>query len=108
MPKLMTFLISAVIHELIITYALGFFYPILFILFTGPGIILIQNTKNLKSISVNLAFWLEMYIGGSLLFTTYLIESFARKRISDEFIYSEWGNVGYFIPRTFYLGEVAV
>jgi sterol O-acyltransferase len=37
-PKLLTFLISAVIHELIITYALGFFYPILFILFTGPGI----------------------------------------------------------------------
>lgn len=36
-PKLMTFLISAVIHELIITYALGFFYPILFLLFTGPG-----------------------------------------------------------------------
>jgi sterol O-acyltransferase len=33
----MTFFISAIIHELIITYALGFFYPILFILFTGPG-----------------------------------------------------------------------
>ena len=96
MPKMLTFLISAVIHELIITYALGFFYPILFILFTGPGmfffkekgIILIQNKKNLKSISVNLAFWLEMYIGGSLLFTFYLVESFARKRISDEFIMS--------------------
>lgn len=39
MPKMLTFLISAVIHELIITYALGFFYPILFILFTGPGIV---------------------------------------------------------------------
>lgn len=37
LPKLLTFMISAVIHELIITYALGFFYPILFILFTGPG-----------------------------------------------------------------------
>lgn len=47
------------------------------------GIILIQNQKNLKSISVNLAFWLEMYIGGSLLFTFYLVESFARKRVSD-------------------------
>jgi len=37
----MTFLISAVIHELIISYALGFFYPILFLLFTGPGIYLL-------------------------------------------------------------------
>lgn len=52
----------------------------------NSGIILIQNAKNLKGISVNLAFWLEMYIGGSLLFTFYLVESFARKRISDEFI----------------------
>jgi hypothetical protein len=85
----------------------------LFILFTGPGIIfylikgiiLIQNQKNLKTISVNLAFWLEMYIGGSLLFTFYLVESFARKRITDEFIMGEWGSVGYFIPRTIYLGQ---
>lgn len=113
MPKMLTFLISAVIHELIMTYALGFFYPILFILFTGPGIffikekgiILIQNQKNLKSISVNLAFWLEMYIGGSLLFTFYLVESFARKRISDDFIMSQWGSIGYFVPRTIYLGQ---
>lgn len=69
------------------------------------GIILIQNQKNLKSISVNLAFWLEMYIGGSLLFTFYLVESFARKRVSDEFILSQWGSIGYFVPRTIYLGH---
>ena len=37
LPKIMTFMISAVIHELIITYALGFVYPILLLLFTGPG-----------------------------------------------------------------------
>jgi len=54
----MTFLISAVIHEGIICLALGFFYPILFILFTGPGIILIQNQRKLKSISINFMFWL--------------------------------------------------
>jgi sterol O-acyltransferase len=35
--QLITFIISAVIHEFIIYYALGFFYPILFILFSGPG-----------------------------------------------------------------------
>jgi hypothetical protein len=35
--QLITFIISAVIHEFIIFYAIGFFYPILFILFTGPG-----------------------------------------------------------------------
>lgn len=35
--QLMTFAISAYIHELVIYYAIGFFYPILFILFAGPG-----------------------------------------------------------------------
>lgn len=49
MPKLLTFLISAVIHELIITYALGFFYPILFILFTGPGMVFINCRYNIDS-----------------------------------------------------------
>ena len=46
-----------------------------------------------------------MYIGGSLLFTFYLVESFARKRISDQFIMGQWGSIGYFIPRTIYLGQ---
>jgi sterol O-acyltransferase len=35
--QLLTFIISAIIHEWIIYYAIGFFYPILFILFAGPG-----------------------------------------------------------------------
>lgn len=83
MSQLVTFLISAVIHEAIVCLALGFFYPILFILFTGPGIILIQNQRKLKSISINFMFWLEMYIGTSLLFSFYLVESFAREVISD-------------------------
>lgn len=43
--SLVTFLISAVIHELILTCVLGFFYPILFLIFSGPGILLIQHTK---------------------------------------------------------------
>ena len=37
--QLITFIISAIIHELIIYFAIGFFYPILFILFAGPGIL---------------------------------------------------------------------
>lgn len=36
-PQLLTFVISALIHEFIIYFAIGFFYPILFILFAGPG-----------------------------------------------------------------------
>ena len=71
--KLTTFLISAIIHELIVCMGIGFVFPILFILFTGPGILLIQNQRKLKSISINLLFWLEMYIGAALLFSFYLV-----------------------------------
>lgn len=106
MSQLATFLISAVIHEAIVCLALGFFYPILFILFTGPGIILIQNQRKLKSISINFMFWLEMYIGTSLLFSFYLVESFAREVISDETVRADFHSLALFIPRTFYLGKL--
>ena len=36
--RVITFLMSAIFHELIIIEAIGFFYPVLFLLFTGPGI----------------------------------------------------------------------
>ncbi len=37
LAKLLTFLISALIHELILIKASGLFYPVLFVMFTGPG-----------------------------------------------------------------------
>jgi len=40
-PQMATFIFSAIIHEFIISYAIGFFYPILFILFAGPGTLLL-------------------------------------------------------------------
>ena len=81
--QLITFIISAIIHELIIYYAIGFFYPILFILFAGPGILFMQ-IPSIRRNSVNLIFWLEMYIGTSMMFAFYLVEVYARERISDQ------------------------
>lgn len=108
LPQIATFIISAVIHEIIVCFAIGFFYPILFILFTGPGIILIQNQKRMKSIAVNFLFWLEMYIGSALLFSCYLVESFARETISDEIIEKDFPNISFLIPRTLYLGQGSI
>ncbi len=85
--QILTFIISAVIHELIIACSIGFFYPILFIFFTGPGILLISNQKKLKRISLNFFFWLEIYIGITFVITAYLVESFARKKVPESMIY---------------------
>jgi sterol O-acyltransferase len=108
--KLSTFLISALIHELILIEASGFFYPVLFLMFTGPGtnlsdigIILIQNQKRLKIISSNFSFWIEMYLGTSLLFVLYLMEYYARSIVSSDEIKAKWGILGFLVPRTAYL-----
>lgn len=55
--------------------------------------------------SVNLIFWLEMYIGTSMMFTFYLVEVFARQKVGDGAIEEEWGWLSSLIPRTFYLGQ---
>jgi hypothetical protein len=63
------------------------------------------QSKSLRKTSVNLIFWLEMYIGTAMMFTFYLVECFARIKITDEFIENRWGSMGLFVPRTFYLGQ---
>ena len=47
-----------------------------------------------------------MYIGTSMMFTLYLVEVFAREKISDKFMSELWGGLSFLIPRTFYLGQV--
>jgi len=55
--------------------------------------------------SVNLVFWLEMYIGTSMMFTLYLVEVFARMKITDHQMDEIWGSsFSWMIPRTLYLG----
>lgn len=102
--QFLTFIISAIIHEAIIYYAIGFFYPILFLLFAGPGILFMQMTYIRKS-SINLIFWLEMYIGMAIMMTLYLVECFAREKIPDSVVASDWGSLSVIIPRTLYLGQ---
>lgn len=58
----------------------------------------------MKKHSVNLLFWIEMYIGTSMMFTLYLVECFARQQIHDDFISFKWGSLSFLIPRTLYLG----
>lgn len=104
LAQLLTFIISAIIHEWIIYHAIGFFYPILFILFAGPGILFMQMAS-LRKTSVNLIFWLEMYIGTSIMFTLYLVQCFSRQKVGDSTIESQWGSFSPLIPRTLYLGR---
>lgn len=40
----------------------------------------------MKMVTINLFFWIEMYIGTSMIFMLYLMEYLARARFSDQFV----------------------
>ena len=77
MNLFVTFFLSAVLHEVIVTCALGFFFPILFFMFGGPGVILTQM-KFGNGPYVGTTFWALMMIGSGLLMALYCREYFAR------------------------------
>ena len=65
-----------------------------------------MQSTNIKKMSVNLLFWLKMYLGTAIMISLYLIESFARHKINDQFINEKWGVLSFCIPRTLYLNQI--
>ena len=96
--QLATFLLSAIIHEVILTPVLGFFFPILFVLFVGPGVTLFYATQNFQSRVINVVFWALMFISQGFMFSLYFKEHFARRdaNVNQE----KWGYWYYLVPRS--------
>ncbi|XP_052797316.1 sterol O-acyltransferase 1-like isoform X2 [Mya arenaria] len=81
------FLLSAVFHEYVLIMALGFFYPVLFVMFMGAGFgfIFVKGTSR----SWNVFLWLALLMGMGILLCLYTIEWYARqncKQFSDDFL----------------------
>ncbi|CDW73192.1 mboat family protein [Stylonychia lemnae] len=76
--KLLVFFISAIIHEIIITCGFGFFFPILFLLFGGPGVIF-TTFKFGNSGYAGTMFWLLMLIGSGIILVCSCREFYARQ-----------------------------
>eukprot|EP00347_Sterkiella_histriomuscorum_P008862 403343458 len=76
--KYMVFLISAVIHEIIMTCGLGFFFPVLFVLFGGPGVIFTKIHFGSHSY-VGTMFWFLMLIGSGIIMVLICREFYARQ-----------------------------
>lgn len=69
---ILTFLISAIIHEYAVAVALGFYKPILFIMFMFPGVLFIPLTKSYKgSRGWNVFMWAMLIVGHGMLFGLY-------------------------------------
>ncbi|OMJ66449.1 hypothetical protein SteCoe_36691 [Stentor coeruleus] len=90
------FMLSALIHELVLAVSIHFFYPILFILFGGPGV-LCTFVGSKDSRIVNVIVWSCFFIGNGLLAVFYSWEHFARQTMD---LSGKYGWKSFFIPHS--------
>ncbi|XP_011067343.1 PREDICTED: sterol O-acyltransferase 2-like, partial [Acromyrmex echinatior] len=69
------FFISAIVHEYILAFAFGFFYPVIFILFITIGFPMFFIRKTFS----NLFMWLSWSLGTGIIFSLHAIELYARQ-----------------------------
>ena len=104
---LTSFVVSAVVHEYIISIALGFFLPILGALFSGPGLLFILLTKNQTNRLWNVFMWIMLATGNAFLMVLYIREYFCRLKNTppaDPLSGMSWGELGWWdvlVPRTY-------
>ncbi|RZC42580.1 sterol O-acyltransferase 1, partial [Asbolus verrucosus] len=78
LAKFAVFGISAVVHEWIVTYMLGFFFPLLFIEFLFLGSLFNFLGGAPKTAVFNILFWYALSFGAGSLATMYAFEFYAR------------------------------
>ncbi|XP_055352626.1 sterol O-acyltransferase 2-like [Paramacrobiotus metropolitanus] len=75
---LVTFLLSAVVHEYLMCCLLRMFYPVIFVLFAVFGVWMVFVTKTKSSHAWNVVMWLSIFLGQGVLMTLYGSEYYAR------------------------------
>ena len=94
--KLMVFLVSVLIHEVILTMAFGFFYPVVSFFFGGPGILFTFIKK--KGVFYNIIFWMELLFGPGLIVVLYLWEF----NLQNAFVHIQYSKAYHkYIPKIF-------
>ncbi|XP_011062277.1 PREDICTED: sterol O-acyltransferase 1-like isoform X2 [Acromyrmex echinatior] len=69
------FLVSAIVHEYILAFGFGFFYPVMFMLFGVIGFAMFYVRKVVTS---NVFMWLSWSVGNGIMFSLYAMEFYAR------------------------------
>lgn len=88
--KIAVFFVSAAAHEYILTVTLGFFFPLLFVLFFGLG----QLFTNFKI--TNWLLWYTISLGTGIVVVGYAMEYHARLNCAQS---GNNGIIDYFLPR---------
>lgn len=72
------FVVSAIIHEAVLAFALRMWYPALMVLFGGPGVAFMSLTRGLAPRLGNVFLWINLSAGLGILIMLYSRELYAR------------------------------
>ncbi|XP_066146207.1 sterol O-acyltransferase 1 [Euwallacea fornicatus] len=97
LAKLTVFVISAVVHEWILTCMFGFFFPALFLIFTFAGGAL-SFVAIPKVDILNVLFWYSLAFGSGMLTSLYAMECIVRSNVPIE---NSGSLIDYIVPRLF-------
>lgn len=89
------FMLSAFVHEYVLTLVFRFFYPVLFVIFGGAGFA-ISNLRG-RSRLWNIGLWVGLFMGMGILMCLYSMEWYARKNCPPV-----QGLLDLFIPRSWF------
>ncbi|CAF0783601.1 unnamed protein product [Adineta ricciae] len=78
-PAICVVLLSATFHEYVMIFALGFFYPVMFLLFGVVGMLFLFLLPRNKGVVYNILLWTFLFIGLGLQSCFYFMEAYARK-----------------------------
>ncbi|CAF1122686.1 unnamed protein product [Adineta steineri] len=78
-PAVCVVLLSATFHEYVMIFALGFFYPVMFLLFGVVGMGFLFFLPRNKGVVYNILLWAFLLIGVGLQSCFYFMEAYARK-----------------------------
>ena len=90
------FAFSAFVHELVLAVTMRFVYPLLFVLFGGPGVLYVYLTRSENRL-YNVFVWSMFFIGNGLLVIFYTWEYYARQSVD---LYPEYGWRAMLIPHS--------
>lgn len=91
--------ISGVVHEYILGFTFGFFYPVVFLLFVGLGFtFLFIRVNNPDSAPWNVFIWIALLSGGGFNLSLFSLEWYARKNGECPVMFDSI--VDYFVPRS--------
>lgn len=89
--SLLVFMISALVHEQVLGFALQVFFPVMFVFFGVVGVSLVFLMRSAPKTLGNIFLWFSLILGNGMLISLYAMEYFA-KRNCDHLPYETWAD----------------